>query len=317
MVEQFRTYLEQERRYSPLTVRNYMHDVQEFAEWLDQKPFDPRTVKRDDIRNWIVSLGEQTVKKSGKTTKRLSAASINRALSSIKALFKYLYTTELITENPAAAIHTLKTPSRLPSYVPSKRMRQGMEQIDDTQRLSDSFIVHRNALIMVLFYGLGIRLAELNGMNIDDIAEDFSTVKIFGKGNKQRYVPIIEYVADRIRNYLYEIKRENICKTDQKALILSKQGERLSRIEIYRIVKAELTAMGVKGKCSPHVLRHTFATHLINNGADIRQIQELLGHASLKSTQVYTHNSIEQLKAVYDKAHPRGRATAPSSRGGQ
>lgn len=156
-----------------------------------------------------------------------------------------------------------------------------------------------------MLYACGLRLAELIGIDCDDFSDDYRTLRIRGKGDKERIVPVMEFVREKILRYLDLIRRQNICKSGEKALFLTLKGERVSRTAVYRIVQRELGRGGVQGKKSPHVLRHTFATHLLNGGADMREIQELLGHASLQATQVYTHNSIARLREVYAKAHPR------------
>lgn len=165
----------------------------------------------------------------------------------------------------------------------------------------------RDRLIIELFYTCGLRLAELVGINLADFSSDYTTLRVVGKGRKERLIPLLQPTRERLLEYLSEIKRQNICKSEEKALILSPQGKRISRSTVYRVVKRELDTGGVQGKRSPHVLRHTFATHLMNRGADLREIQELLGHASLQTTQVYTHNTIARLQEIYLKAHPRER----------
>ena len=150
-----------------------------------------------------------------------------------------------------------------------------------------------------------MRLAELAGIDRDDFSADCTSLRVRGKGDKQRIVPVLACVREKILHYLRLIERQNICNSTEKALFLTHKGKRISRSVVYRMVRAELTRAGVQGKKSPHVLRHTFATHLLNGGADMREIQELLGHASLQATQVYTHNSIARLREIYAKAHPR------------
>ena len=162
-----------------------------------------------------------------------------------------------------------------------------------------------NPLAQDLAPPAGLRLAELVGIDRDDFSADYASLRVRGKGDKQRMVPILEFVREKILSYLDLIARQNICNSAEKALFLTHKGKRISRSVVYRMVRAELTRAGVQGKKSPHVLRHTFATHLLNGGADMREIQELLGHASLQATQVYTHNSIARLREIYAKAHPR------------
>ena len=170
---------------------------------------------------------------------------------------------------------------------------------------SEDFRTERNSLIILMFYACGLRLAELVGIDRSDFSADYTSLRVRGKGDKQRMVPILEFLREKILHYLGLIERQNICISSEKALFLTHKGKRISRSVVYRTVQEELTRAGVQGKKSPHVLRHTFATHLLNGGADMREIQELLGHASLQATQVYTHNSIARLREIYAKAHPR------------
>lgn len=164
-------------------------------------------------------------------------------------------------------------------------------------------------------YATGIRLAELIAIDRTDFGPEFRELHVTGKGDRERMVPVVPELRRRLLEYMAAIKRDDICKSGEKALFLTEQGRRISRTEVYRIVRGKLTALGVQGKRSPHVLRHTFATHLMNGGADLREIQELLGHGSLNATQVYTHNSIAQLKEVYAGAHPAGTASDAVSAG--
>ena len=246
-------------------------------------------------RQWIVHRSEST---------SLGAASINREVSSLRSFFRWLHRTGRCERDICRSVPSLRTPKRLPVFVPESRMS---DIVGDCTAESDDFVAERNALIVLLLYACGLRLAELVGIDRDDFNHDFTTLRIRGKGDKERLVPVLEFVREKILRYLDLIGRQNICKSGEKALILTQQGERISRSTVYRTVREQLQRSGVQGKKSPHVLRHTFATHLLNGGADMREIQELLGHASLQATQVYTHNSIAVLKAVYAKAHPRGK----------
>lgn len=295
MLAQFIQYLTAERRFSPLTVRNYRHDVEKFLEWLacDEAQFDPRSVTSDDIRAWIIYRSE---------TDKVGAASINREVSSLRALFRWLQRTGAVEKDIFRMISSLKTSRRLPAFVPESRMSAIVSGCEGD---SEDFLTERNSLIVLMFYACGLRLAELVGINRDDFAADYASLRIRGKGDKQRVVPILEFVREKILYYLGLIERQNICISSEKALFLTHKGKRISRSVVYRTVQEELRRAGVQGKKSPHVLRHTFATHLLNGGADMREIQELLGHASLQATQVYTHNSITRLRDIYAKAHPR------------
>ena len=293
MLQEFLQYLATVRRFSPLTVQNYRRDVTNFLEWLDvpEADFDPRRITVEDVREWIVHRTE---------TKHLGAASMNRELSSLRSFFRYLHRTGRIDKEVMYRIHALKTSRRIPAFVPSTRMEGILDELDRESE-SPEFKFVRNSLIVLLFYSCGLRLAELVGIDRDDFSGDYTALK----GDKARIVPILPPVREKILHYLDEIDRQGICISKEKALFLNQQGKRISRSTVYRTVQSQLRQGGVQGKKSPHVLRHTFATELLNNGADMRAIQELLGHASLQATQVYTHNSIAKLQKIYSKAHPR------------
>lgn len=309
MLDEFLTYLETERRYSPLTIRNYRRDIERFLEWLhtDDDSFDPSRLRTEDIREWIIHRSE---------TNKLSPASINREVSSLRALWHFLRRRGVVEHDIFFGIRSLRTPRRLPVFVPESRMAKVIGDMK-VQARSDDFDDVRNALIVELFYSCGIRLAELIGLDRDDFTSDLRQVRIHGKGDKQRLVPLIEPVRSLLEHYLQLIEGRNCCDSREKALFLSRKGARISRSVVQRIVQQALLKEGVQGKKSPHVLRHTFATHLLNNGADMREIQELLGHSSLQATQVYTHNSIARLRDAYAHAHPRerGRQQTGAQRG--
>ena len=295
MLTEFIRYLSAERRYSPLTVRNYKHDVEQFLAWLDcdESRFDPRSVTTEQIREWIIFRTEEG---------KLSAGSMNREVASLRAFFRWLHRTGAVEKDIFRMISTLKTSRRLPAFVPESRMTTIVSECGPD---SEDFLTERNSLIILMFYACGLRLAELVGIDRSDFSADYTSLRVRGKGDKQRMVPILEFLREKILHYLGLIERQNICISSEKALFLTHKGKRISRSVVYRTVQEELGRAGVQGKKSPHVLRHTFATHLLNGGADMREIQELLGHASLQATQVYTHNSIARLREIYAKAHPR------------
>ncbi len=295
LLNEFIRYLEAERRYSPLTIRNYRHDVAQLLAWLDidDTAESLRRVSTDDIREWILHRTEEA---------HLGAASMNREVSSLRSFFRWLLSRGIVERNVVQPVAALRTSRRLPVFIPESRMG-GI--VRDCEFDTDRFLGERNSLILLMLYGCGLRLAELVGINRDDFSDNYTTLRVRGKGDKERQVPILEFLRKKILYYLDLIERQNICKSSEKALFLTQKGKRISRITVYRIVKEELGRGGVQGKKSPHVLRHTFATHLLNGGADMREIQELLGHASLQATQVYTHNSIARLREAYAKAHPR------------
>lgn len=297
MLDRFIHYLEAERRYSPLTVRNYRRDIERFFAWLefDAEQDDPNRITTEDIREWMIHRTEHD---------KVNARSMNREISTLRTLFHWLQSKSIVERNVVKAIASLRTSHRLPAFVPESRMAAVVESCEDA---NDDFECERDALIILLFYTCGLRLAELVAANRSDFADDYRSLRVRGKGDKERIVPILEFVREKISVYTELIERQNICNSSENALFLTQQGRRISRSTVYRIVQRELTRAGIQGKKSPHVLRHTFATHLLNGGADMREIQELLGHASLQATQVYTHNSIARLQEIYAKAHPHAK----------
>lgn len=302
MVEAFMTYIQAERRFSPLTVRNYRHDIESFLSWCASKSatpseeIDPTRITAEDIREWIVYRMECC---------KIGASTINRELSSLRSFYRYLRRKNLCSHDIFSRIATLRTDRKLPTFVPESRMAPLLESIREKSQTSD-FTERRNALIISLFYSCGIRLAELQGIRIGDFSADMQTLHIRGKGNKHRMIPILPELATRVKSHIDTLKEMNISVSADSPLITSEPGDALSRTTIQRIVKSELSGANVQGKKSPHVLRHTFATHLMNQEADMRNIQELMGHSSLRTTQCYTHNSITKLKEVYQRAHPHG-----------
>ena len=308
MIDAFVTYIQAERRYSALTVRNYRHDIEAFRDWCAQcaqiksEEFDLSRISAEDIREWIIYRTDaQTDKKLNR--KPISAASMNRELSSLRSFYRYLRREDKISIDPFKNITSLRTARKLPTFVPETRMGPLLETLREKSE-HGSFPEQRNALIIALFYSCGIRLAELQGIRIGDFSADMLTLQVRGKGDKHRIIPILPDMASRINSYLEMLSSIGISTTSDTPLIVSEQGKVLGRSTIQRIVKSELSSANVQGKKSPHVLRHTFATHLLNKEADMRDIQELMGHSSLKTTQCYTHNSIKQLQEVYKRAHP-------------
>ena len=300
LIDRFLTWLEAERRYSPLTVRNYQRDIDQFLGWmsLTRDSFVPNMIKREDVEEWIIYLGDK---------RKLKATSVNRTVASLRTLWRWLLHHGHVKRDVVSMIRSTKTPRRLPDFVPDSRMAEVVDGIKEDLASGD-YVRVRDAVVVVLFYTSGMRLAELHALNVGDISADFSHIRVLGKGRKERIVPLIAPVQEILKKYCGQKSSQNICIDQKKALILSEKEERLSQRTLQRIVDRVLKASGVQGKTSPHVLRHTFATHLLNMGADLRDIQELLGHSSLKATQVYTHNDIERLKEVYSEAHPRERS---------
>lgn len=325
MIEAFLLYLRTERRYSELTLRAYGDDLRQFVlfcvmteaeradvseqtarggdtpvgrseEWEERiAGFDPALIQPDDLREWIMHL-------SG--AEERSATTINRKISSVKAFYRFLRRKRLVEGDAFLHITSLKTAKRLPVFVEESRMERLVETLTTP---GQDWLVERDSLVVLLLYATGLRLAELIGIRLSDFSSDYKMLLVKGKGEKERMVPVMEAVTRKIVHYLELINGGNFCKNPNNFLILSQDGSPIGRTEVYRIVRETLHQAGVQGKSSPHVLRHTFATHLLNGGADIRVIQELLGHSSLGTTQIYTHNSIERLKQVYQSAHPRAK----------
>lgn len=297
LVDGFISYIEAERRYSPLTVRNYRRDIADFLEFIkvDADKFDPNTITRADVEEWIVYLFEE---------RKLKAQSVNRGVASLRSFWKWMLGHGHANKDIVSVISQAKTPSRLPVFVSESRMTDVVAMLRN-DIASEDFERLRDAVIVLLFYTAGLRLTELATATIGDISQDMRTIRILGKGRKERIVPLIGRMGEILKKYFSQFSSQNICIGQKKALILSKKGEPISARTIERIVDSKLKGAGIQGKTSPHTLRHTFATHLLNEGADLREIQELLGHSSLKATQVYTHTNIEKLKEVYSTAHPR------------
>ncbi|MBO7195571.1 MAG: tyrosine-type recombinase/integrase [Alistipes sp.] len=303
IIERFRNYITAERRYSPLTVRNYMHDIEKFVAWGEASSgcFFLDKAESKDVREWVMAISD---------SKRLNNASINRAKSSIRSLYKFMRREGIIENDIFATIQSLRTKKRIPKFINEEYLAKVVEKVL-SQLHSEEWQERRDALLVLILYTCGIRLAEVVAIDHDHFFDDFNSLKIKGKGGKERIIPITKCLKEKIKHFISQNLDENICITQEKALFLSKEGERISRSDVQRSVARLLRGCGIQGKCSPHVLRHTFATHLLNDGADLREIQELMGHSSLRATQVYTHSNIAQLQRIYDVAHPRsGGATS-------
>ncbi len=306
--EEFLSYMELQKRCSKLTLRNYTADLTRFEEWLWGESgvmIDGAT--QDDIRRWIIYRLEGCEQFAP-----LSSSSMNRELATLRSAYKWALAHGRITKNPMRAIQPLKSPTTLPHFIARTKMESVLEsEVNDEDWMDD-----RNKLLIEMFYYTGLRLSEVTSLRLNSFSADYRSVKVLGKGNKERVVPIAETLRKRITSHLELIKSLKIWKCDSNLLFLSKRGGSLSSSMIYRIVREELGAATVQGRKSPHILRHTFATHILNGGGDIRVIQELLGHTSLRATQRYTHNSISSLQKAYDGAHPRGTGSRESTKVG-
>lgn len=287
--DSFYDHLLYEKRYSALTVEAYKCDLLQFEVYLSKTydVNDENHVSYSMIRSWLASLIESGI----------SPRSVNRKLSSLKSYFKYLLRLGYIEINPVQVSVSLRTAERLPSFVTQKEMTRVLQSSND-----DSFSFTRDLIVLEIFYNTGIRLAELVQLQVSDIDYFSKTIKVTGKRNKQRIIPITDQLIGKIKGYL--IEREKNQQEGVLDLIINDKGEKAGRGLIYDIVKKHLGEAGVTGLKSPHVLRHTFATHMMNEGADLNAIKEILGHSSLASTQVYTHTNVEKLKTIYEQAHP-------------
>jgi integrase/recombinase XerC len=300
-VEDFLMHLAKERDVSPNTVIAYRRDLEEFVSFLGTyygaREWSWQGLDRLAIRGFLAHL----------TRRRLNKRSIARSLSAVRSLYRYLHRNELVDANPARSVKTLKQDKYLPGYLDRAQIEmlfQSAELKAQEGRFSDV----RNCAILELFYSTGMRLSELRGINRMDIDLLSQQVKVRGKGRKERIIPLGDHAQLALRNY--ESKRDELLRGigqagDRTAFFLSSRGKRISVRAIQNAVKGFLDKIDESSGLSTHSLRHTFATHLLDAGADLRAVQELLGHASISTTQIYTHTSIERLKQVYQKAHPR------------
>jgi len=288
-LEKFISYLQHEKRYSPHTILSYRIDLVQFHSYLKKEysTEDPNAINHFHIRSWMVSLMEV----------KITARSINRKLSTLKSYIKFLMRNELMKNDPTLKIEPPKTSKRLPVYVD----KIGMDKMLNNLELDEGFPGVRNKLILEIFYSTGFRLSELINLKETDVDWSRKEIKVLGKGNKQRIVPVDQKLLDSISVYI-EMKEKEF---NNEFLIVTDAGQQCYPKFVYNIVKRYLGEVTTVDKKSPHTLRHTFATHLVDNGADLNAVKELLGHSSLAATQVYTHNSIEKLKETYKKAHPK------------
>ena len=288
----FLQYLRFEKRYSPHTLLAYQKDIEQFNEYLT-KEFgmnELTLIAHFHIRGWLAGI-----KEAGHT-----ARTINRKISSLSAYYKYMQRHGIVEKNPVRMLHAQRLPARLPVYLKETETQHLLEEL----QFEEGFKGFTDRMICELLYSTGMRRAELLQLKEKDIEWGLNQVRILGKGNKERLVPISGAQLDTLRDYLQEKRKLEVY--DDNYLLNMEDGTPLYAMYVYRTVKRYLGQTTTQQKRSPHVLRHTFATHLLNNGANIQAIKDLLGHSSLAATQVYTHNNIDKLKEIHKQNHPRG-----------
>ncbi len=292
MVSYFLQHIKYEKRLSHHTVTAYEGDLKQFSSFLlFQYEFkEPEKADFQMIRSWIVALVDE----------KIENRSINRKIATLRTFYNFLLRHKAITTDPMLKIKALKTDKTLPKYVEEKPMENLLDDIE----FSEDFSGLRDKLVLELLYGTGMRLAELIGLKITDLNLYNNTLIVLGKRNKQRIIPVNKSLVEAIKKYLI-LRTDIIDDTTNTYLIVTDSGTQAYPMFIQRLVKKYLSLVTSLEQRSPHVLRHTFATHLLNRGADLNAIKDLLGHTSLAATQIYTHNSIEKLKKVFKQAHPK------------
>jgi integrase/recombinase XerC len=290
--ESFLKYLQFEKRYSEHTIRAYRSDLNQFYLFSSNTSdnCNDLQINHKIIRNWIVFLIESNI----------STRSINRKLVSLSSYYKYLIRTGVITENPLDKVIKPKTGKKLPNFIAKNQMNNFLDNFD----FGNDFEGVRNRLIIELFYATGIRLSELVNLKNTSIDINKQTIKVLGKRNKERIIPFTPNLKIHIVAYL-QIKQEKLLTEKNEYFFITKSGKKIYDKLVYRVVNKYLHYATTLEKKSPHILRHTFATHMLNNGSDLNTIKELLGHANLSATQIYTHNTFEKLNTIYKQAHPR------------
>lgn len=291
LISGFTDYLQYEKRYSIHTVQAYQNDLEQFFLFIRSQfeHTDIKTISHIHIRSWLAQLKEMET----------GSRSINRKISTLKSFYRFLLKKEFVVENPMGKIISPKNSKRLPVFVNENNMANLMEQ----PLFSDDFKGKTDKLILELLYQTGMRRAELLGLQLVNVDASNKTVKVLGKGNKERLIPIQTELCKLLQEYIQA--RSTVESLTHSNLLTFENGKPLYEKYIYLTVKKYLSLITTIDKKSPHVLRHTFATHILNKGADLNAVKELLGHANLSATQVYTHNTIEKLKEVHKKAHPK------------
>jgi len=290
--ESFLKYLQYEKRYSPHTIRSYLDDIEQFISFcdFDDNNFKPDNVDHKKIRSWIVEL----------VNNNISVRSVRRKISTLKSFYKYLLREGHVSYNPVEKILTPKADNKLPAFINKKHMDILLDDID----FGNDFKGVRNKLIIEMFYNTGIRVSELINLKINSVNIDELKLRVTGKRNKERIIPFTNIFRESLKKYL-DIRMERYRSGIADFFFLTEKSNKMYPKLVYRIVNKYLNLITTIEKKSPHVLRHTFATHMLNAGADLNAIKELLGHSNLAATEIYTHNTFERLKSIYKQAHPR------------
>jgi len=289
-IADFFNYLTYEKRYSPHTIISYKKDIAQYQKFLEIQETDVLSANHQVIRNWIVELLDNGIE----------PRSVNRKVSALRSLYKFLIKEELMEANPVLKVQAPKVAKKLPAFLEEKNV----SQLLDSEVFTNDFEGRRDKLVLELFFGTGMRLSEAVSLTDSKIDFDNKTIKVLGKRNKERILPITNTLLMLIKEYIC-LKKERFSGNNLPGLLVTNKGLEIYPKYIYRIVQKYLSLITSHEKKSPHIIRHTFATVLLNKGADINAIKELLGHASLAATQVYTHNSIERIKSIYKQAHPK------------
>lgn len=292
MIEKFLEYISFQKRQSLHTQTSYRNDLEQFASYLKHtyQITDLSQIDYNLVRSWLITLSDEN----------LQASSINRKIATLKSFYKFLIKQGYQENNPMLRIKPLKTPKRTPQFVEEKDMLTLLDKIE----FEDSFKGYRDKIVLEMLYNTGIREAELLGLTEADVNYIRQEIKVLGKGNKQRVIPISPALSHDLQAYVYH-RQCSFPNIEHLHFIVTDSGEPAYPMLIYRIVNKYLKLVSNTDKKSPHVLRHTFATHLLNKGAEINAIKEILGHSSLSATQIYTHNSLEKLKEIFQQAHPK------------